>query len=467
MSRNKKILENITVEDFAAEARCVARVDGQVIFVDQVAPGDVVDLQVIRKKKSFLEAIPIHFHSFSRYRQDPFCDHFGTCGGCRWQHIGYDKQLEFKFQQVKDQFERIGHLKDFSLFPVLASEKQQHYRNKLEYTFSNMRWLTADEIRSGLEFDRDGLGFHKPGAFDKVLDIERCYLQDDLSNKIRLSVKKYAKDKHISFYDLRKNEGLLRNLIVRNSSQGEWMVILQVKYDDQSAIHGILNHLEELFPEIASLYYIINPKNNESYQDLEAIYFAGERYIIERMNHLQFRIGPKSFFQTNSLQAYQLYSLIKTFASIQPDEVVYDLYTGTGSISLFVADHARKVVGLEYIEEAVHDARENASINGIDNVSFYSGDIRDVMNEDLVRKEGRPHVVITDPPRAGMHGDVIHRLLEIRPGRIVYVSCNPATQARDIERLQELYRLEKAQPVDMFPHTHHIENVALLKLHKV
>jgi len=464
MTKKKDILEYVTIEDFAAEAKCLTRVDGKVVFVENSSPGDIVDIRITRKKKNYLEATPVHFHQFSTFRQEPFCSHYGSCGGCRWQHINYEKQLDFKYQQVRDQFERIGRIKDFELLPVIGSASQKFYRNKLEYTFSNRRWISGDEIESGIELDRNGLGFHKPGQFDKVLDINTCHLQDDLTNRIRNAFKNYAKSNSIPFYDLKEHVGFLRNLIIRNSNTGEWMVILQVKYYDKILIQKLLNFLNKTFPEITSLYYIINSKRNESYQDLEAIHFSGRKYIMEKMEELVFQIGPKSFFQTNSDQAYRLYSVVREFANIKHDEIVYDLYSGTGSIALFIAKHAKKVIGFEYVEEAVMDAKLNSDLNKIGNTFFIAGDIKETIKSDIIKKFGKPDVVISDPPRAGMHKDVIAGIIDAKPLRIIYVSCNPATQARDIELLKEYYQPKKAQPVDMFPQTHHIENIALLEL---
>ena len=463
MIKRGDIVENVTVEGFAAESKCVARIEGQVVFITQSAPGDVVDLRITKKKKFFLEAVPINYHSFSSFRETPFCSHYGTCGGCKWQHITYDKQLEFKQQQVEDQFERIGKLKDYQTDPILGSKKIINYRNKLEYTFTDQRWLTREEIQSGDVIDRNGLGFHKPGQFDKVLDVEKCFLQPSLSNDIRNEVKSLAIREKIPFYNLRSNEGFLRNLIIRNSNSGEWMVILQVKYENTEWIELILNHIQSMFSKVTCIYYIINPKNNESYSDLEAVHFAGKKFLTEKMEGIEFRISPKSFFQTNSDQAYQLYLKVIEFAHLNKEQVVYDLYSGTGTIANFLAKYAKKIIGLEYIKEAVEDAKTNAAVNKIGNTYFEEGDIAKIFNEDLLMEHGKVDVIITDPPRAGMHKDVIKSILLADPERIVYISCNPGTQARDIELLGEKYKLIKTQAVDMFPHTHHIENIALLE----
>lgn len=464
MKNKNNIIEQITIEDFAAEARSIARFEGKVVFVEQSAPGDVADLRIIRKKKNFLEAVPVKFHRYSGMRQDPVCEHFDTCGGCSWQHVRYAHQLEFKYQQVRDQLERIGKLSGFELLPIIGSEKTEFYRNKLEYTFSNQRWLSTEEIESAENLERNGLGFHKPGRFDKVLDIHQCHLQSELSNEIRNAVKNFTRSEKIPYYDLREHTGFLRNLIVRTSNTGGCMVILQVKYDDRDFIKKVLDFLKEKFPEITSFYYIVNPKLNESYQDLEAVHYAGDRYLTEKMDDLSFIIGPKSFFQTNSGQALRLYSVVREMAEVNKTDTVYDLYSGTGSIALFLSNLAEKVIGIEYIEEAVSDARQNAAHNRISNVTFIAGDIKDIMRDESLGVHGKPDVIITDPPRAGMHPAVIRSIIHNGPDRIVYVSCNPATQARDIDMLRDHYRLVKARPVDMFPHTHHIENIALLKI---
>ena len=461
-ARKGDILEEVLVEDFAAESKCIAKIDGQVIFIDQAAPGDVVDIRIVRKKKNYLEARPVYYHTFSSKRQTPFCGHYGICGGCKWQHIKYAEQLEFKQKQVLDQLERIGHQKDIGYEPIFGAMHHVAYRNKLEFTFTNQRWLTNDEINSGETFERNGLGFHKPGQFDKVLDIEKCYLQPDLSNKIRLKVKEIALQENIPFYNLREHQGFLRNLIIRNSNTGEWMVILQVSVENREWIEKILNGLSDTFPEITSLYYLINSKKNESYNDLEAIHFSGNKYINQGMEDLEFRISPKSFYQTNSEQAYELYKLVRKYAEFKKEDVVYDLYTGTGTIANFIAGQVQKVVGLEYISEAVEDAKVNSELNNISNTVFQEGDIATTFNETLLEEQGMPDVIITDPPRAGMHKDVIASILKTSARRIIYVSCNPATQARDIELLEDDYQLIKSQAVDMFPHTHHIENIVIL-----
>lgn len=464
MIRKGDILEEILVEDFAAESKCVAKIDGQVIFIEQAAPGDVVDIRIIRKKKNYLEGRPVYYHSFSTKRQTPFCVHYGTCGGCKWQHIQYPDQLEFKQQQILDQLERIGHQKEIAYEPIFGAIHHVAYRNKLEFTFTDQKWLTHDEINSGETFERNGLGFHKPGQFDKVLDIEKCYLQPDMSNKIRLKVKEIALRLNIPFYNIRERKGFLRNLIIRNSNNGEWMAILQVSVENREWIERILNELLNSLPEITSLYYLVNSKGNESYNDLEAVHFAGNRYMTQTMEDLEFRISPKSFFQTNSDQAYELYKFVSKFAALEKTDIVYDLYTGTGTIANFIARQVKKVIGLEYVPEAIEDAKINSEINQITNTMFLEGDIAKIFNEAFLDEHGIPDVIITDPPRAGMHKDVIAAILNTNARRIVYVSCNPATQARDIDLLNDRYQLVKSQAIDMFPHTHHIENIVVLDI---
>ncbi|MCC9134882.1 23S rRNA (uracil(1939)-C(5))-methyltransferase RlmD [Pontibacter silvestris] len=445
-----------------AEGKCLARHNSMVIFVGGVAPGDVVDLRITRKKKSFLEAEAVKFHAYSELRVEPFCEHFGVCGGCKWQHIGYDTQLLYKQKQVKDNLERIGKVALPAFDPIMGSAKDRYYRNKLEFTFSGNGWLTKEQINSGEEFDRYALGFHIPGRFDKILDIQNCYLQPDPSNPIRLEVRKYAREHNLEFFDLVKQEGFLRNLIVRTANTGEVMVILQVKHDDQQAITGILDHLQVTFPEISSLQYVVNGKGNETFHDLEVVCYKGLPYIHEEMEGIRFRVGPKSFYQTNTDQAYELYRKTREFAGLTGEELVYDLYTGAGTIANFVARQCREVIGIEYVPSAIEDAKINSQINNISNTTFYAGDMKDILSDELIERHGRPDVVITDPPRAGMHQDVVEKLLQVHPNRIVYVSCNPATQARDLELLSEKYDVARVQPVDMFPQTHHVENIVLL-----
>lgn len=466
MRKKKKlkfeILENIRIEEMVAEGKCLARHDNLVIFVGGVAPGDVVDLRITKKKKSFLEATPVRFHEFSDLRVQPFCEHFGICGGCKWQHIGYDTQLLYKQKQVKDNLERIGKVPLPAFDPIFGSGKDKYYRNKLEFTFSDNAWLTNEQIKSGEEFDRNALGFHIPGRFDKILDIEHCYLQPDPSNPIRLAVRDYARANNYVFYDAVKQEGFLRNLIVRTANTGELMVILQVKSDQQDKITALLDHLDALFPEITSLQYVVNPKMNETFHDLEVICYRGQPYIHEEMEGIRFRVGPKSFYQTNADQAYELYRLTREFAGLTGSELVYDLYTGAGTIANFVARQSREVIGIEYVPSAIEDAKINSQINDITNCTFYAGDMKDILSDELIARHGKPDVIITDPPRAGMHPDVVEKLLQVHANRIVYVSCNPATQARDLELLANKYDVARVQPVDMFPQTHHVENIVLL-----
>lgn len=468
MAKKKNpILNEVVVERMAAEGKCIAHHDGKVIFVKNSAPGDVIDLKITRSKKKYFEGRPVHFHQLSPLRRDPFCSHFGICGGCKWQHIPYDKQLEYKQQQVVDNFERIGKIDVTNLQPIVASEETTYYRNKLEFTFSVNRWLTHEEISTGEEFDRRALGFHIPESFEKILPISHCYLQPDPSNAIRLSLDRFARRRDIPFYDHVKHVGILRNLIIRTSNTGQLMVIIQFGGDATGApeiVEMVMSFLQNDFPQITSLQYIINPKKNDTYHDLPVVHFAGEGYIQEEMEDLSFRISPKAFFQTNSIQAYQLYKITRSMASLSGDEIVYDLYTGTGTIANFVARQAKQVVGIEYVEEAIEDAKVNSLINQVNNTSFYAGDIRETLNYSFISKHEQPDVIITDPPRSGMHPDVVKKILELEASRIVYVSCNPATQARDISLMNAKYAVEKLQPVDMFPHTHHVENVALLKL---
>ncbi len=464
--KKKKILpiiENITITGIAAEGKAITKKDDLVIFVPFVVPGDVVDLQLTRKKNSYAEAKAIHFHQYSEKRTEAFCEHFGVCGGCKWQILPYEEQLHYKQQQVTDNLKRIGKIPLPDISPILGSEKTIFYRNKLEFTFSNKRWMTPEEIAAGTKYeDMDALGFHIPGMFDKVLDIHKCWLQNDISNQIRLEIKYFCKANNYSFFDLRNQEGLMRNIIVRTSSTGEIMLIVVFYEHDEEKQQTLLQHIAEKFPQITSLLFIINQKANDTITDQDVMIFKGRDYILEEMEGLKFKIGPKSFYQTNSEQAYNLYKVARDFAGLTGNELVYDLYTGTGTIANFVAKQAKKVVGLEYVPEAIDDAKENARLNQIGNTLFFAGDMKDILNQDFIMQHGRPDVIITDPPRAGMHDDVIETILFAEPQRIVYVSCNPATQARDLNLLDCKYRVEKVQPVDMFPHTHHVENVVLL-----
>ncbi|GHB43441.1 23S rRNA (uracil(1939)-C(5))-methyltransferase RlmD [Mongoliitalea lutea] len=466
MSRKmkNKVVSNLLIERIAAEGKCVAHHEGKVVFVQNVAPGDVVDVRVTRGKSSFLEGEAIHFHEYSKDRVEPFCSHFGTCGGCKWQHINYDLQQTYKRQQVLDQFTRIAKVEIPEVLPILGSQQTQYYRNKLDFTFSNNRWLTREEINSGESFERNAVGFHIPKMFDKIIDIEHCYLQGNISNDVRNELRVFALENNLSFYDIRNQVGLLRNLIIRTSSTGESMVIVQFGADEPAEIALVMNFLHKRFPEITSLLYIVNLKKNETFHDLEVVTFAGKSYIEEEMEGLRFRIGPKSFYQTNSAQAYELYKVAREFAELTGDEVVYDLYTGTGTIANFVAKQAKQVIGIEYVEAAIADAKLNAQVNGLDNTLFYAGDMKDMLTDDFIARHAKPDVIITDPPRAGMHEDVVNMLLKLEAPKIVYVSCNPATQARDVALLAEKYTVDKIQPVDMFPQTYHVENVVRLTL---
>ncbi len=464
-SKSKPVIEKLLIDNIAAEGKAIGHMEGVVVFVSNCVPGDVVDVQVVRKRKRFMEGYPVHFHQYSQNRSEPFCEHFGQCGGCKWQHLPYSEQLKFKHRQVTDAFERIGKVLADEVLPILPSDKQRYYRNKLEFTFSANRWLTPDEIKSDDQnLERRGLGFHVPGKFDKVLDIAACYLQPELSNHIRNYVRTYAFEHNLEFFDLIRQEGLLRNMIVRNNLAGEWMVIFSFFRNDQDLIVPLMDAVASQFPQITALLFVINSKANDTITDLPVHLFKGNDHLLEKMEDLVFSISPKSFFQTNTEQAHRLYSVTRDFAGLKGSETVYDLYTGTGTIALFLANRCSKVVGLEYVPEAIEDAKKNAGLNGIENASFYAGDIRELLNESFIEENGRPDVIITDPPRTGMHADVVEAILAARPVRIVYVSCNPATQARDVSLLAGSYRLLKIQPVDMFPFTHHVENVALLEL---
>lgn len=465
MARKKKektILHNVLIEEVAAEGNAIARVDGKVLFVPQAVPGDVADICVTKSKKNYMEGYVADIIHPSPYRQKPFCIHYGICGGCKWQPLPYRMQLEAKEKQVYDQLVRIGRLDVPEIEPIIGSEKQRYYRNKLEFTFSKRRWLldgeNPDEVTGN---DRLGLGFHVGRFFDKVLDIKECHLQPDPSNDIRLFIKRHALENGIEFFDLREHTGVLRNLTIRTASSGETMIILSVTRFDEK-IAELLNAVTDNFPQISSVYYFINTKANDSTSDLTAVLYRGKDAIYEEMEGLRFRIGPKSFFQTNSLQAYNLYKVAREFAGLTGKETVYDLYTGTGTIAQFVSSRASKVIGIEYVREAVEDAAANCRDNGISNCEFFAGDMKDILTGEFLKEHGRPDVIILDPPRAGIHPDVAKTILEAAPERIVYVSCNPASQARDIALLSERYSIGRVRPVDMFPQTHHVENVVLL-----
>ena len=470
MARKRKelpLLERVTITDVAAEGKALARVNDLVVFVPYVVPGDVVDLQVKRKKNRYAEAVAVKVHELSPMRATPFCQHYGVCGGCKWQCLRYEDQLRYKQKQVYDNLTRIGKIELPELMPILGSEHITEYRNKLEYTFSYKRWLTEEEVAQGVTYtQRNAVGFHIPGAFDKVLAIEKCWLQDDISNQIRNSIRDYAYAHGLTFFNLRSQEGLLRNMMVRTSTTGELMVLLQCKVvsdADTAEMKKLLTFVAGKFPQITSLVYVINNKCNDTIGDLDFEVFSGRDHIYEVMEGLKFKIGPKSFYQTNSEQAYRLYKVVREFASLTGSELVYDLYTGTGTIANFISRRARKVIGIEYVPEAIEDAKVNSAINGIGNTLFFAGDMKDILTHDFILEHGRPDVIIADPPRAGMHADVVEAILFAAPGKVVYVSCNPATQARDLQLMDSMYRVVAVQPVDMFPHTHHVENVVLLE----
>ena len=470
MSRKRKelpLLEKVLITDVAAEGKALARVNDLVVFVPYVVPGDVVDLQVRRKKHNYAEAEAVKFHEYSEKRAVPFCEHYGVCGGCVWQILPYSEQLKYKQKQVVDALTRIGHVELPEISPIIGSEKTQCYRNKLEFTFSNKRWLTREEVASGVDFERNAVGFHITGAFDKVLPIEKCWLQDDICNQIRNAIRDYALEHGYTFIDLRQHTGMMRNLVIRTASTGELMVIVVARVEgaeEREKFLTLMEYVKQTFPQITSLQYVINNKVNDSIGDLDVELYSGRDHIFEEMEGLRFKIGPKSFYQTNSEQAYQLYKVARGFAQLSGNELVYDLYTGTGTIANFVSRQARQVIGIEYVPEAIEDAKVNSAVNGIENTLFYAGDMKDILTDDFIAEHGRPDVIITDPPRAGMHPDVINVILNAAPQRIVYVSCNPATQARDLQLLDVKYKVEAVQPVDMFPQTHHVENVVLLTL---
>ena len=459
-------MENVTITDYAAEGKSLARVNDLVVFVPFAVPGDVVDLQVRRKKHSYCEAEIIRIVKPSDVRVEPRCAHFGVCGGCKWQNVPYAEQLKMKQKQVFDQLTRIGKVELPELRPILGSEKTFGYRNKLEFGCCNKRWLTKEEVATGTEYTQmNAIGFHITGAFDKILPIEKCYLMDDLHNRIRNAIRDYAYATGMTFYDLRGKHGLLRDIVIRNSDTGEWMVLVQFHYDeegDDGRAKALLQHVADTFPEITALLYVDNQKMNDTYNDLDLQVFKGNDHIFETMDGLKFKVGAKSFYQTNTEQAFRLYSVVRDFAGLTAGELVYDLYTGTGTIANFVSRYARKVVGIEYVPEAIEDAKVNSEINGITNTDFYAGDMKDILTDAFIAENGRPDVIITDPPRAGMHPDVVQTIIRAAARRIVYVSCNPATQARDLALLDQYYKVEAVQPVDMFPHTPHVENVVLL-----
>nr|WP_152734623.1 23S rRNA (uracil(1939)-C(5))-methyltransferase RlmD [Marinifilum sp. N1E240] len=457
-------MESVKIEKLAAEGKAIAKIEDKVLFVTNAIPGDVVDVQVTKKRKNYMEGHPVFFHEHSPLKKDAFCEHFGVCGGCKWQNLPYEEQLKFKQQEVVDNLERIGKVELSNVCDIFPSEKTEFYRNKLEYTFSNKRYLTNEEIASAEEIERTpAVGFHVPKLFDKVVDINKCHLQPEPSNAVRLAIKEFAFANDLSFFDIRNQNGFLRTLVIRTSSTGENMIIVVFYHEDVEKREALLNHLADKFPEITSLMYIINEKANDSITDQDVILFKGKDHIFEQMEDLKFKIGPKSFYQTNSEQAYNLYCKTRDFAELTGNEVVYDLYTGTGTIANFVAKQAKKVIGIEYVPEAIEDAKENSKINGIDNTEFFAGDMKNVLTREFIELHGEPDTIIVDPPRAGMHADVVETILHAAPKRIVYVSCNSATQARDLALMDEAYKVTKVQAVDMFPHTHHVENIVQLE----
>ncbi|UCD61870.1 MAG: 23S rRNA (uracil(1939)-C(5))-methyltransferase RlmD [Flavobacteriaceae bacterium] len=463
--RSRQIFENIAVTDAGAKGKTIGKApDGRVIFISNGVPGDVVDIQTTKKRKAYYEGIATNFHSLSDKRTNPVCEHFGICGGCKWQHMDYKHQLFYKQKEVENNLRRIGHLEIPEILPIIGSDQKYFYRNKMEFSFSDSRWLTQEEINSQNEItDKNAIGFHIPGMWDKILDIKTCHLQADPSNEIRLEIKKYALENGLSFFNPRNHRGLLRTLMIRTSSTKEIMVLIQFYDDDEKKRNGLLNHLKNKFPQINSLLYVINRKGNDTIYDQEVHAYYGKDFIYEEMEGLKFKITAKSFYQTNSQQAYELYKVVRKFAGLNKTELVYDLYTGIGTIAQFIAAEAKKVIGIEAIPEAILAAQTNAQENNISNVNFYYGDMKNILNDEFVSLNGKPDVIITDPPRDGMHKDVVNQILEIAPEKIVYVSCNSATQARDMELMKEAYQIKKIQPVDMFPQTHHVENVVLLK----
>jgi 23S rRNA (uracil-5-)-methyltransferase rumA len=477
MTRKHKpypILENVTIEAVAAEGKSLFHHEDKVVFVPFCVPGDIVDVQITRKKHSFMEGKVVKVIEYSNVRETPMCAHFGICGGCKWQNLPYEEQLKAKQQQVYDQLTRIGKIALLEFNPIMGSVKTKEYRNKLEFGCANKRWYTKDEIAAmppreeGTEgnLNESAIGFHITGAFDKIYPIEKCWLMDDLHNQIRNEINRYAKEQDLAFYDIRAQHGLLRDLMMRNSNTGEFMLLVQFHYDeegDEDKAMALLQHIADAFPQITSLIYVDNQKGNDTFGDLELTTFKGTDFIYETMEDLKFKVGPKSFYQTNTEQAYHLYSVARAFAALTGKELVYDLYTGTGTIANFVAHQAKQVIGIEYVPEAIEDAKENSKVNGIDNTLFYAGDMKNILTDDFIHEHGRPDVIITDPPRAGMHPDVVQVILNAAPKRVVYVSCNPATQARDLQLMDADYKVTAVQPVDMFPHTPHVENVVLLE----
>ncbi len=465
MKKKNIILENIRVEDYAAEGKSLARVDGKVVFIESVVPGDVVDVKLFKNKRDWAEGYPVQFHEYSKERVEPFCSHFGVCGGCQWQMLPYEKQLQYKQKQVEENLKRIGKIELPPVVPIIGATENKFYRNKLEYTFSNRRFLLESELNNPtISAEENVVGFHAKGIFDKVIDIKNCFLQDEPTNALRLAVKGFAKSNGYSFYDIKNHQGFMRTMQLRICTTGEVMVNIVFGHEDKEKRKRLFDFILEEFPTITTLLYTINPKWNDSLNDLEPVAYSGKGYVIEKMENFQFKIGPTSFFQTNTRQGEQLYKVAREFAELSGNETVYDLYCGTGSIGIFSSKSAKKIIGVEMIEAAVQDARENAALNNLQSAEFYTGDVINICNDEFFAQHGKPNVIITDPPRAGMHEKLVQKILGIAAPVVVYVSCNPATQARDLNRFNEKYSVTKIQPVDMFPHTHHIENVIQLKL---
>ena len=463
-TKEAHIIERLTVTDIATNGKCIARHENKVVFVTNSAPGDVADVRITREAPNFLEGQPIYYHERSTMRQEPFCEHFSLCGGCQWQHISYEHQATLKGERVFAALERMGKVQIAEKRPILGSTQTRFYRNKLNYSFSHKCWIPRELHQSGTVTDRRGLGFHVPGRFEMVFDVNKCWLQEDFSNEVRVAIREFAKAQGLSFYNLKKHKGFLRSLTIRTASTGEKMLLMQFAENDPAGIEQMMNFIATKFPKITALLYVINPKEIDTYFDLDIVCYRGRDHIFEEMEGLQFKIGPKSFYQTNSEQAYALYKVARDFAQITKDDIVYDLYTGTGTIANFVARQAKKVVGVEYVPEAIEDAKANSRLNDIENTTFYAGDMKDLLTEQFIASNGTPDIIITDPPRAGMHEDVIAVLQKIAAPRIVYISCNPNTMARDLKALSDLYDVKIIQPVDMFPHTGHMECVGVLEL---
>jgi 23S rRNA (uracil1939-C5)-methyltransferase len=468
MKNKNLVLEKVLVEDYAAEGKALGKIDGKVIFISGAVPGDIVDVRLSKNKKDWAEGKAVYFHHYSTDRVVPFCEHFGVCGGCKWQMLPYEKQLQYKQNETAQNLRRLGRIELPELMPILGCEETRYYRNKLEFTFSNRRYMLPEEMLEGKALDQnDALGFHVPRLFDKVIDINTCHLMAAPTNEIKNTIRRFAFEKGYPFYDIRNHTGWLRTLVLRICTTGEVMVNLCIAYEDEKAVSELFDHLLQQVPAITTLLYTINPKKNDSIYDLQPIVYYGKGYAMEKLEEFQFKIGPKSFFQTNSRQGERLYTVTRDFAELTGKETIYDLYCGTGSIGIFVSRLAKKIIGVEVIAEAIEDAKENAALNNIHHAQFFAGDVIDVCNDAFFSAQGKPDVIITDPPRVGMHEKLVRKILAMAAPTVVYVSCNPATQARDLQLLDEKYTVTKIQPVDMFPHTHHIENVVQLKLREL